>query len=220
MNIIFIAPPAAGKGTQAEMLRDEYNMYHLSTGDLLREISSSNTELGIKIKELIDNGKLIDDELMIKLLKEKLSTVKSNGVIFDGFPRTIRQAEMLNELLESLNEKIDHVIYLEVDKEVALKRATGRVTCPSCGNIYNVYFDNIIDNKCSNCGTLLTKRMDDTEEKFNNRFDTYISNTKPVIDYYKELNLLHTVSSIGNKLDIFNEIKSIIDARSNSSSVS
>jgi len=211
MNIIFIAPPAAGKGTQAEMLREKYNMYHLSTGDLLREISKSDTELGKEVKELIDNGKLIDDELMLKLLKEKISSLENNdGIIFDGFPRTIRQAEMLNELLSSMNQSIDRVIYLEVDKEIASKRATGRVTCPNCGNIYNIYFDDIKDNKCNNCNVTLSKREDDTIEKFNNRFDTYMSSTKPVIDYYRDLNILYTVSSIGDKKDIFKNIESII----------
>ncbi len=213
MNIIFIAPPAAGKGTQAEMLEKEFNMYHLSTGDLLREIASSNTGLGKSVKELIDNGKLIDDELMLKLLKEKISSLNTNGIIFDGFPRTIRQAEMLDELLKDMSQKIDRVIYLEVDKEVALKRATGRVTCSNCGSIYNVYFDNIKDNKCNNCGKELTKRMDDTEEKFNTRFDTYLNNTKPVIDYYINNGLLSTVSSMGDKLEIFNNIKTIIEGK-------
>ena len=213
MNVIFIAPPAAGKGTQAEMLEKEFNMYHLSTGDLLREIASSNTELGKNIKELIDNGKLIDDELMLKLLKEKISSLNTNGIIFDGFPRTVRQAEMLDELLKEMNQKIDKVIYLEVDKEVALKRATGRVTCPNCGSIYNIYFDNIKDNKCNNCGNELSKRMDDTEDKFNTRFDTYLSNTKPVIDYYQNSGLLNTVSSMGDKLDIFNNIKRVIEGK-------
>ena len=213
MNVIFIAPPAAGKGTQAEMLEKEFNMYHLSTGDLLREIASSNTELGKNIKELIDNGKLIDDELMLKLLKEKISSLNTNGIIFNGFPRTVRQAEMLDELLKEMNQKIDKVIYLEVDKEVALKRATGRVTCPNCGSIYNIYFDNIKDNKCNNCGNELSKRMDDTEDKFNTRFDTYLSNTKPVIDYYQNSGLLNTVSSMGDKLDIFNNIKRVIEGK-------
>lgn len=213
MNIIFIAPPAAGKGTQAEILEKDLNMYHLSTGDLLREIASSDTDLGKEVKELIDNGKLIDDELMLKLLKEKLSTINSNGVIFDGFPRTITQASMLDDLMKELNQKIDRVIYLEVDKETALKRATGRVTCSNCGSIYNIYFDNIVDNKCNNCGSDLTKRNDDTEEKFNNRFDTYMSNTKPVIDYYENIGLLSTVSSIGDKLDIYNNIKRVIEGK-------
>lgn len=213
MNIVFIAPPAAGKGTQAEMLEKEYNMYHLSTGDLLRSYASSDTDLGKEVKNLIDNGKLIDDDLMLKLLKEKITSLKTNGIIFDGFPRTIRQAEMLDELLKEMNEKVNAVIYLEVDKETALKRATGRVTCSNCGSIYNIYFDDIKDNKCNRCGENLTKRMDDTEEKFNTRFDTYLNSTKPVIDYYNNLGILSKVSSIGDKLEIFNNIKSIIEGK-------
>lgn len=213
MNVIFIAAPAAGKGTQAEMLEKEYGMYHLSTGDLLREIAKSDTELGKEVKELIDNGKLIDDELMLKLLKEKISNLNVKGIIFDGFPRTERQAKMLDELMLELNQKIDKVIYLEVEKEVALKRATGRCTCGNCGSIYNIYFDDIKDNKCNNCGGILTRRMDDTEEKFNTRFDTYITNTKPVIEYYKNLGNLYTVSSMGDKLDIYNNIKSVIEGK-------
>ena len=143
MNIILIAPPAAGKGTQAQILSSNYNLFHLSTGDLLREIASSNTELGIKVKNLIDNGNFIDDELMLKLLKEKISTLNNvDGIIFDGFPRTIKQAEMLDSLLLSMNQVVDNVIYLEIEKDIAMNRATGRFTCPKCGNIYNIYLQN------------------------------------------------------------------------------
>lgn len=209
MNIVFVAPPAAGKGTQAEMLTKEFGMYHLSTGDLLREISSTDTELGREIKSLIDNGVLIDDELMLKLLKDKISKVNSNGIIFDGFPRTIGQAKLFEQLLSDMNMKIDHVIYLDVDKDIALKRAVGRTTCPKCGAIYNIYFDDIKDNKCNNCGSDLTKRNDDTEEKFINRFDSYIENTKPLIDYYSNLGLLSIIKN-GDKYDIYENIKSII----------
>lgn len=213
MNIIFIAPPAAGKGTQAEMLKKEFNLYHLSTGDLLREIAASNTDLGREVKELIDNGKFVSDELMLKLLKEKISSLTdSNGIIFDGFPRTIVQAKMLEELLISMKEKIDAVIMLEVDKEIAMKRATGRVTCENCGNIYNVYFDSFKeDGKCNECSGKLLKRADDTEEKFNHRFDTYMEQTKPVVDYYDNLGLLERVPNIGTKDDIYVKIKSIIN---------
>lgn len=208
MNIVFIAAPAAGKGTQAAMLKDEFNMYHLSTGDLLREVSKTDME----VKNLIDNGKLISDELMLKLLKEKINSLDTNnGIIFDGFPRTINQAHMLDELLSSMNQKIDHVIFLDVEKDIAAKRAVGRVTCSQCNAIFNVYFDEIKEEgKCNNCNGTLEKRSDDTIEKFNNRFDTYINSTKPVIDYYKEKNILSVVSSDGDKLDIYNNIKSII----------
>ena len=212
MNIIFIAPPAAGKGTQAEMLKKEFNLYHLSTGDLLREIAASDTDLGSEVKELIDNGRFVSDELMLKLLKEKINSLtNNNGIIFDGFPRTIRQAEMLGELLTNMNQKVDAVIMLEVEKEVAMKRATGRVTCEDCGNIYNAYFDSFKeDGKCNECNGNLLKRADDTEEKFNHRFDTYMEQTKPVVLYYDNLGLLNRIENTGTKYDIYENIKSVI----------
>lgn len=212
MNLILIAPPAAGKGTQAQLIKEEFNLYHLSTGDLLREIASSDTESGKEIKNIIDNGLLVNDELMIKLLKQKISTIENNnGIIFDGFPRTINQANMLNDLLSELGMKIDYVIFLDVLKDVASKRAIGRVSCNNCGSIYNVYFDSFNeDGKCNNCGNNLTKREDDTLEKFIYRFDTYIENTKPIIDYYKNMNILYSIDSNRDKENIYKDIKSII----------
>lgn len=216
MNIILIAPPAAGKGTQAQILSSNYNLFHLSTGDLLREIASSNTELGIKVKNLIDNGNFIDDELMLKLLKEKISTLNNvDGIIFDGFPRTIKQAEMLDSLLLSMNQVVDNVIYLEIEKDIAMKRATGRFTCPKCGNIYNIYFDIFKDeNKCNNCGEMLQHREDDTESKFEHRFNTYLEKTKPVIDYYNALGLLKVIDASRSKDEIYNQIKLLIEGDS------
>lgn len=213
MNVIFIAPPAAGKGTQAEMLSKDYNLYHLSTGDLLREVATSDTELGKSIKKLIDNGDFVSDELMFKLLKEKINSLKDvSGIIFDGIPRTLEQAEMLNTLLSSMNQNVDHVIYLDVEKSVAMKRATGRVTCNVCNSIYNVYFDTFDEvNKCNKCKSELSKREDDTEEKFNHRFDTYLLRTKPVIDYYDSLGILSVVKNTGTKYDIYENIKSVIN---------
>ena len=211
MKIVFIAPPAAGKGVQASMLEKNLGMYHLSTGDLLREIASSDTDLGLEVKGLIDNGLFVSDELMLKLLKEKINSLDVNGIIFDGFPRTLKQADMLSELLKERNENIDYVISLDVTKDIACKRATGRITCPKCGNIYNIYFDKFNEpGKCNSCGNILVKREDDTEEKFNKRFDTYVNNTKPLLDYYKDKNMLYVVSSVGDKEIIHKNILSII----------
>lgn len=213
MNVVFIAPPAAGKGTQATLLRDNYNFYHISTGDVLREIAETNTPLGCEIKALIDNGKLVSDELMAKLLKEKIGSLgKVEGIIFDGFPRTLEQAHMLDEILNEVGMKVNKVIYFDIDKDTAMKRALGRVTCKDCGEIYNTYFDTFLkEDECSKCGGKLEKRMDDTEEKFSNRFDTYLEKTKPLIDYYTNLNLLETVNCSDSKDNIFNKIKFIIE---------
>ncbi len=213
MNVVFIAPPAAGKGTQATLLRDYYNFYHISTGDVLREIAETNTPLGCEIKALIDNGKLVSDELMAKLLKEKICSLGNvKGIIFDGFPRTLEQAHMLDEILNEVGMKVNKVIYFDIDKDTAMKRALGRVTCKDCGEIYNTYFDTFLkEDECSKCGGKLEKRMDDTEEKFSNRFDTYLEKTKPLIDYYTNLNLLETVNCSDSKDNIFNKIKFIIE---------
>ena len=211
MNVIFIAPPAAGKGTQAEMLGKDYNLYHLSTGDVLREVSNMDTDLGRRVKELIDNGNFVSDELIFELLEGKINLLDSvDGIIFDGVPRTLEQAHMLDKLV-----KIDYVIYLDVEKEVAMKRAVGRVMCPVCYNTYNTYFDNIDDNKCNTCKVELSKREDDTEEKFNHRFDTYLLRTEPVIDYYKKRGILYIVKNIGTKYDIYENIKSVINKGNN-----
>lgn len=212
MNIIFIAPPAAGKGTQAALLKEEYNLYHLSTGDLFREIAATDTELGREVKAKIDNGILIEDELTLKLLKEKISSLNGyNGIIFDGFPRTIRQADMLNELLSNMNQKVDYVISLKIKKEMAMKRSVGRVTCTKCGGLYNIYFDTFKqEGKCPNCGEDLMHREDDTEEKFNVRFDTYLEKTQPLIEYYKNMNLLYEVECAEEREDTYKRIKEVI----------
>ncbi len=212
MNIVLIAPPASGKGTQAQMLKDKYNLYHLSTGDLLRNISKDGSELGIKVKNIIDEGKLIDDDLMIEIVKEKIYSIKNNGIIFDGFPRTLNQAIKLDEMLKEINKKIDNVIVLEIDKEIALKRSIGRVACSNCGNIYNIYFDDLKNPlKCNNCNNELIKRNDDTEEKFNLRFDSYVKNSKKLIEYYEKKNIVNFVSSLNDKETVFAEIKNIIN---------
>lgn len=213
MNIILIAAPAAGKGTQAAMLKTEYNLYHLSTGDLLREIAATDTDLGKEVKNKIDNGIFIEDEFMLKLIKEKIDSLNGyNGMIFDGYPRTIRQAEMLNGLLKEINQKVDHVFFLEVKKEIAMKRAVGRVTCSECGGIFNTYFDTFEEEgKCPKCGADLMHREDDTEEKFNIRFDTYLEKTKPVVDFYESEDLLNIIKCSDIKEETYAMIKEIIE---------
>lgn len=215
MNIIFIAPPAAGKGTQAAMLKEEYNLYHLSTGDLFREIAATDTELGREVKATLLSGALVEDSLTIKVAKEKINSLKGyNGLIFDGFPRTINQANMLNELLGEMNQKVDYVISLIIDKELAMKRAVGRVTCTGCNSIYNIYDEESVGlketMKCPSCGETLMHRDDDTEEKFNVRFDTYMEKTKPLVDYYKNMNLLHEVACAEEREDTYSRIKEVL----------
>ncbi len=208
-NIIFIAPPAAGKGTQSNLLKDKYGYVHISTGDMLREIVSSDSELGKVVKNIIDKGNLVSDDLIFKLLKSKLNSIKGKPFILDGFPRTLNQALFLDNDL-----KIDNyiVIYLDLSKEDAIKRIDGRLTC-SCGKSYNLNDINLkpkIIDICDNCGNVLVKRNDDNLEAFKIRFDVFLNNNKPLIDYYKNKNKLKVVNVNKGVNEIFNEISKVV----------
>ena len=214
MNIIFVAPPAAGKGTQSNLLVEKYGLAHISTGDLLREESNSGSVLGNQLKVELTTGKLISDEIVINLLKNRLmkDDIK-NGFILDGYPRSLEQARLLEGILDELNMKIDHVLYLDMDKELAMHRALGRLTCPKCGKGYNKYEEVMkpkVDGKCDDCHVDLESRSDDNEETFNTRFDTYINNTQPLLDYYKERDLLTVIDNSGTPEETFNKIKEVI----------
>lgn len=211
-NIIFIAPPAAGKGTQSELLVSEFGYNHISTGDLLRSKQNDGSELGNYIKDLLSQGKFVDDEIVTELLKDKLSSI--NGpFILDGYPRNIEQAKILENLLKSLNLNIDVVIYLNVDIETAMKRALGRISCPKCNKIYNKYINEKmpkVTNVCDDCGVELIGRSDDNEESFKIRFDTYLNQTQPLLEYYKSNDLLVIIDKVNTPNETFEEVKKVI----------
>lgn len=211
-NIIFIAPPAAGKGTQSELLVSEFGYNHISTGDLLRLKQNDGSELGNYIKDLLSQGKFVDDDIVTDLLKEKLSSI--NGpFILDGYPRNIEQATRLENVLKSLNLSIDAVIYLNVDSKTSMQRALGRVSCPKCNKIYNKYINEKmpkVANICDDCGIELIDRSDDNEESFKIRFDTYINQTKPLLDYYKSTGLLVIIDKVNTPNETFEEVKKVI----------
>ena len=213
-NIVFIAPPAAGKGTQSDLLVKKYGYVHISTGDLLRNEMSNKTDLGLKIKDLMDNGEFVSDEIVTDLLKNKLATIlEDTGFILDGYPRNIAQAEILNDLLTELNKSLDCVIYLEMSSDVAMKRALGRITCPKCGRGYNKY-ESVLKPKvewlCDDCSVELTSRSDDTEETFKTRFNTYILNTNPLLNYYEKVGILKVIDNSGTPEETFSKIESVI----------
>lgn len=207
-SIIFIAPPAAGKGTQSSRLSKEFNLEHISTGDLLREeVKKGNTEL----KQMMESGSLVNDDIILTILKNKLETV--NDYILDGFPRNLNQAIALDEMLKQNNTKIDAVIYLDLDKETAKKRIVGRVSCPKCGNVYNTMIDGMnskVNMICDDCKSSLVKRSDDNEETFNVRFDTYMSETAPLIEYYQNKGNLYQIDSSKNPEEVYQEIKKVL----------
>lgn len=214
LNIIFIAPPAAGKGTQAEMLSTKYNIPHISTGDLLRNASQDGSERGKMIADMMVQGLLVSDEIILELLKERLQKEDcNNGYILDGYPRNIEQAKQYEEMLKELDKELGLVIYLDIDKEVAMKRIVGRVSCSNCGTVYNEMFEEtkpLKNGVCDKCNSELVRRADDNEETFNTRFETYINKTQALIDYYDSLGSLYRVNSGINKENTFEQIENIL----------
>lgn len=211
MNIILIAPPAGGKGTQSELLCSKYNIAHISTGDLLRaEVENGNTEL----KKIMDAGMLVSDEIIFDLIKKRISSNDTiNGYLLDGFPRNIEQAKTYDEILKDLNKDIGYVIELNIDPELAAKRISGRRSCPKCGATYNIYFDGmkpINEDICNKCGSSLTKRDDDNEDTYKTRYNTYLEKTKPLINYYKEKGVLYVVDANGTPEETFKNIEDIV----------
>ena len=215
-NIIFIAPPAAGKGTQSKLVSEEYNIPHISTGDLLRDEVAKKTKLGKLIKDDMEKGNLVPDEIITKLLKKRITKKDcKKGYILDGYPRNLNQAKIYNDLLEELNYDKGVVIFFDIEKEIALKRTLSRITCPNCGASYNLLVEDLKpkkDNICDSCNHELQTRTDDTEEVFINRFDTYINSTKDLIEYYNNLGLLHRIKVEEKPVDvIFEEVKKVLN---------
>ncbi len=207
-NIILIAPPAAGKGTQAELLSIKYDIPHISIGDLVRaSVTDDDT------KNLLREGNLLDDDLICCILEKRIQKSDcKNGYILDGFPRNLKQAKMYEKLIYKLNFDLGIIISIEVSKDEALRRVLGRLTCNNCGAVYNETEPTMIPNEngtCKKCGSILERRSDDNIESFMKRFETFIEETKPVIDYYNESHDVHFIKSI-NIETTFNEIDNII----------
>ncbi|WP_427916559.1 adenylate kinase [Thermincola ferriacetica] len=193
---MIMGPPGAGKGTQAEVLVKELNITHISTGDMFRAAIKEGTEMGKKAKEYMDKGQLVPDEVVVGMVKDRLSQPDcEKGFLLDGFPRTIAQAEALSKTLDEMGIKLDGVINIEVPREKLLARLTGRRVCKSCGASYHVLFNPPEkEGVCNNCGGELYQRSDDNEETVNNRLDVYEEQTQPLIDYYKEKGLLININ--------------------------
>lgn len=214
MNIILLGPPGAGKGTQARFLVEERGMVQLSTGDMLRAAKDSGTEMGNIVADVMARGALVTDEIVIGLIREQLETVKSNGFIFDGFPRTLAQADALNALLAEQGETLDAVIEMEVDDGALVARITARSTCSGCGEVYN---DNTkpvpADGVCTNCGESkgFTRRADDNEESLKTRLMEYYKKTSPLIGYYYAKGQLTKVNGLGEMDDVKASIASALN---------
>ncbi|WP_158969178.1 adenylate kinase [Chachezhania sediminis] len=213
MNIILLGPPGAGKGTQARYLVENRGMVQLSTGDMLREARTSGTEMGKIVADVMDRGQLVTDEIVIGLIREKLETVKGAGFIFDGFPRTLGQADALATLLAEEGQELGAAIAMEVDDEALVERITARSTCGTCGEVYNDKTKPIpADGKCTNCGgTEFKRRADDNEESLKTRLMEYYKKTSPLIGYYYAKGLLATVDGLADMAAVRAAIAKVMD---------
>ena len=214
-NIIFVAAPAAGKGTISAKVCTEYNIPHISTGDLLRNEIAASSKIGMEIKSAMARGEFVSDEVITKLLKKRLEAKDcKKGFILDGYPRNISQAKTYDNILKELNYDEGLVVFLDIDKSLAMKRALSRVVCSKCGlsyNLINKEYAPLKEGICDNCGSSLKTRSDDNEESFINRFYTFMKETYPLLEYYeKKGNLLKIKVDNITTDDIFYEIKKVI----------
>jgi adenylate kinase len=196
MNLVLMGLPGAGKGTQAEKIVEKYGIPHISTGDMFRAAIKDGTELGLKAKSFMDKGDLVPDEVTIGIVRERLSKDDCNkGFLLDGFPRTVAQAEALENILSDLNKKIDFVINIDVDQEILMERLTGRRICKSCGATYHLVFNPPAkQDVCDKCGGDLYQRADDNEETVGNRLEVNLKQTKPLLDFYETKGYLRNIN--------------------------
>ena len=211
MNLILLGPPGAGKGTQAKFIAKKFNLYQLSTGDLLREEIKNKTEIGKKIKHVIAHGDYVVDEIVNQLLKTVTTNPSNrNSIIFDGYPRNINQAENLETILNADNQSINFILFLKITREVMEKRILGRITCEKCNKTFNKYLNNeeIEKHKCGN--NYLKKREDDNQEVIITRYEEYMKKTKLVLDFYSSRSYFHEIDGSQKIQAITNKIEQIL----------
>ena len=211
MNIIFLGPISSGKGTQSQIVVEKYNLVAISIGELLRERRNIQDEIGLKIASLQKQGKLVDDDITLQVLEEKVKTCKENvGILFDGYPRTMNQAHLLDELLEKYDRKIDKVINFKIDDKAIIDRIGGRLIC-KCGETYHrIHKQPVKENICDKCGQNLYQRDDDTDEGIKRRLEVYHTYVVPLIDFYNNRNLLANVDAFQDIEKVSKDIEEIL----------
>lgn len=212
MKVIMLGAPGAGKGTQAKMIAKKYQVPHVSTGDIFRANIKNGTELGMEAKKYIDRGLLVPDNLTVKILLDRVSQPDcANGYVLDGFPRTIPQAEVLDEALRELGEKVDYAINVDVPDENIVKRMSGRRACLKCGATYHIeHIPSKVEGVCDTCGSELVLRDDDKPETVLNRLEVYHNQTQPLIDFYEKKGVLKSVDGTVDMQSVFEAIVAIL----------
>lgn len=208
MRLVLLGPPGAGKGTQASNIVKKYNIPHISTGDIFRANIKEGTQLGIQAKEYMDKGLLVPDELVVSIVKDRLTKDDcKNGFLLDGFPRTVNQAEALDSALTAMGIKLDKVVNIEADSKILIERAIGRRICKECGATYHLKFNQPkIEGVCDNDNAPLFQRDDDVEETVATRISVYQNQTQPLIEYYTQRGLILNINGIRPIDEIFQEI--------------
>lgn len=214
MRIVLLGPPGAGKGSLAGLIKEKLNVAHVSTGDMLREEMKSGSVLGAEIKGLIEKGSLVSDELVTRLVEQRVSNDPSlaKGYMLDGFPRTVAQAQVLDTILARLNKPLDFTLCMEADTDLILKRLTGRRVCKQCSEIYHVTNKpSKVAGVCDACGGVLYQRSDDNAETISKRMDVYYTSTQPIIDYYAKQNKLKRLNGNLETVDLCAALVKILD---------
>lgn len=210
MIIILLGNVGVGKGTQGKLIMEKYKIPYFATGDIFRENIKNNTPLGIKVKEIVNEGKLVSDELVNEIVFDKINNLEN--FILDGYPRTVNQALSFENFIKEKNRDIDLVIYIDVPEDVILKRLSGRRVCPKCGRVYNLYFDKPkFDEVCDFDGEKLILRDDDRVDVVKKRMDEFLVNTLPLVEFYKKREKLYTVDGNRSVNEVFKDITRIID---------
>jgi adenylate kinase len=214
VNLVLFGPPGSGKGTQSQRLVESYSLAHISTGDALREAIRKRTPLGLKAQAIIARGELVSDELVTSLLREKIAPLRGNtdSFLFDGYPRTVPQAHTLAEICDEYQLQLPATLNLHVPEELLIRRLTGRRICPSCGEVFNIYFKpSTLSGVCDICAGPLVKRVDDDPDTTRERLRIYHDQSAPVLDFYAERGVLYTIDANGPTDEVFAKIRSVIE---------
>lgn len=213
LGLILLGAPGSGKGTQAVRLAEEYGLQHLSTGDLLRDEVRRGTPLGAEAKGFMDAGKLVPDALILGMVQSRLEEGRDKGFLLDGFPRTLTQAEALEEMLSAVGRRLDHVLFLDVPEDELVARLALRRSCPGCGMVYHLKANPPkVEGVCDGCGQRLIQRPDDTEAVVRDRLKVYATSTSPLIEYYEGRKLLRHVIALGDIGAIAAQLQAILGA--------